>query len=491
METKKAFLLFPNQLFESASKDSRGSAVYLIEDPLFFSQYKFHFKKLILHRASMKAYFKEHFSKQKQAYYLELREVPNMKALADRLNKDAIKQVRYYDPVDDWLERRLFREFTKLKIEAEVLETPGFFCGRSLCEKYFKGKKKYLLHHFYVSERKRLNLLMDNGMPVGGRWSLDQENRSRIPKAEKIPRIQWPGRHPEISEAEAYVAKYYPLNYGGAQAITYPVTRKEALKMLDDFLDERFEKYGAYQDAIKRDEAFLFHSLLTPALNIGLITPQEAVERAVKKAEKNKVPLNSLEGFIRQIVGWREFIRGVYVYSGRKQRTTNYWKHKRKIPDSFWTGQTGIEPVDTVIRRVLKTAYAHHIERLMILGNFMLLCEFDPDEIYRWFMELFIDAYDWVMVPNVYGMSQFADGGLMSTKPYISSSNYVLKMSDFQRGPWCELWDGLFWRFIDKHREFFGTHPRLNMMTRQLDKMSAEKKKQLFSKAEHYLEGLA
>lgn len=260
--------------------------------------------------------------------------------------------------------------------------------------------------------------------------------------------------------------------------------------MLDDFLKHRFQKYGVYQDAILRQDSFLFHSLLTPALNIGLLTPKEVVDRALKAADKNKVPLNSLEGFIRQVVGWREFIRGVYVHAGRKQRTVNYWKHTRKIPETFWTGETGIEPVDVVIRRVLKTAYAHHIERLMILGNFMLLCEFDPDEVYRWFMELFIDAYDWVMVPNVYGMSQFADGGVMATKPYISSSNYVLKMSNFKKGPWCEIWDGLFWRFVDKHKKFFAANPRLNMMNRQLAKMKEEKKVRLFKAAEQYLESL-
>ena len=176
---------------------------------------------------------------------------------------------------------------------------------------------------------------------------------------------------------------------------------------------------------------------------------------------------------------------------GVKERTTNHFNHIRKIPSSFYTGTTGIEPIDNVIKRILQTGYANHIERLMVLGNFMLLCEFDPDDIYCWFMELFIDAYDWVMVPNVYGMSQFADGGLMATKPYISSSNYILKMSHYKRAPWCEVWDGLYWRFIAKHQSAFIKNPRMSMMVKQLEKMDKQKKERLLDSAERFLNTLA
>ncbi len=207
-------------------------------------------------------------------------------------------------------------------------------------------------------------------------------------------------------------------------------------------------------------------------------------------ASNHAIPLNSLEGFIRQVIGWREFIRAVYELKGTEERTKNYWRFTRKIPASFWNGTTGIEPIDLTIRKVLETGYAHHIERLMVLGNFMLLCEFDPDEVYRWFMELFIDSYDWVMVPNVYGMSQFADGGLMSTKPYISGSNYLVKMSDFPKGAWQTTWDGLFWRFMHVHREFFLQNPRLGMLVNSFDKMDPLKRQAHLDAAEAYLESL-
>jgi len=207
-------------------------------------------------------------------------------------------------------------------------------------------------------------------------------------------------------------------------------------------------------------------------LNIGLLSPRQVIDAATGQMER--VPLNAMEGFVRQVIGWREFVRLVYRTRGRRQRTQNFWRFSRGMPASFYDGSTGIDPVDHVIRQVLRTGYCHHIERLMVLGNFMLLCEIEPDAVYQWFMELFIDAYDWVMVPNVYGMSQYADGGLMTTKPYVSGSRYVLKMSDFKRGPWCAVWDALYWRFIDRHAEYFAGNPRMAMMAKMRIKLGAK-----------------
>jgi deoxyribodipyrimidine photolyase-related protein len=225
-------------------------------------------------------------------------------------------------------------------------------------------------------------------------------------------------------------------------------------------------------------------------LNVGLLQPMEVVYQAINYAEKHRVPINSLEGFVRQVIGWREFIRGMYECKGVQSRTTNFWGFKRKIPSSFYNGTTGILPVDETIKTVIETGYCNHIERLMVLGNFMVLCEFDPDEVYKWFMELFIDAYDWVMVPNIYGMSQFADGGLFATKPYISGSNYIMKMSNYPKGDWNGIWDGLFWRFIGINRDFFSKNPRLNMMVRTYEKMNPERKQTLLTQAESFLQNL-
>ena len=235
-------------------------------------------------------------------------------------------------------------------------------------------------------------------------------------------------------------------NYLGKQSSKriYPSNFIEAEKWLDDFLNERFIEFGIYEDAIHSDEIFLNHSILSPLINSGLLTPDFILERVLDFSKSNDIPLNSLEGFVRQIIGWREFIRGLYISKGVFSRNLNFWNFTKKIPKSFYSAETGILPVDDTINKINNTSYCHHIERLMIIGNFMLLCEFDPDEVHKWFMELFIDAYDWVMVPNVYGMSQFADGGLFSTKPYISSSNYIIKMSNYKKGEWSSIWDGLF-----------------------------------------------
>jgi deoxyribodipyrimidine photolyase-related protein len=259
---------------------------------------------------------------------------------------------------------------------------------------------------------------------------------------------------------------------------------------LQGFLEQRFHEFGAYEDAIVKEEHFLNHSLLSPLINVGLLSPSDVINKAIAYAETHEVPINSTEGFVRQILGWREFIRGVYEVKGTEERTKNFWQFSRKIPKSFYTGTTGIQPVDDVISKVLKTGYAHHIERLMVLGNFMVLCEFDPDEVYKWFMELFIDAYDWVMVPNVYGMSLYADGGLMSTKPYISSSNYIMKMSNYAKGDWQDTWDGLFWSFMDKHSDFFSSNPRLGMLLGNLNRMNQETKETHFKNASQFLKAL-
>lgn len=256
---------------------------------------------------------------------------------------------------------------------------------------------------------------------------------------------------------------------------------------MQDFLEARFEKFGSYEDAIVEGEVLLWHSALTPMLNTGLITPHQILDAVQDHMSRHDVPINSAEGFVRQLIGWREFMRATYEDLGVKMRTTNHWNHTRDIPESFWTGETGIAPIDDTIKRLLETGYCHHIERLMVLGGFMFLCEFEPEQIYRWFMELFVDAYDWVMVPNVYAMSQHADGGLITTKPYFSGSAYVRKMSHYQKGDWCEIWDGLYWRWIWKNADRLQKNPRWAMMVSMARKMDEEKRGAHLDTADTYL----
>ena len=331
----------------------------------------------------------------------------------------------------------------------------------------------------------------DDTTPIGGKWSFDSENRNKYPRNKEAPKVTFPEESAYWTEAIGYVHKYFAGNPGMLNGHRYfPIDHREAEDWLKQFLIFRFHEFGTYEDAIVDKELILNHSLLSPLINVGLITPKYILQAALNYANKNDIPINSTEGFVRQIIGWREFIRGMYEINGSFSRTRNYWNFKRKIPKSFYTGDTGIQPVDEVIKRVLETGYCHHIERLMILGNFMILCEFNPDEVYRWFMELFIDAYDWVMVPNVYGMSQFADGGSFATKPYISGSNYIKKMSNFPKGDWQEIWDGLFWRFLNLHRDTFSKNPRMSMLLKTLDRMSREKRESHFEIADRFIENL-
>lgn len=466
-----ATLVYPHQLFHEHPGILPGRSVFLIEDPLFFSQYSFHRQKLMLHRASMK-HFAAQLNRKIDAHYIDASELEFTADIGRILKKSGIKQVQCIDPSDDYLHRGISQACQDNKIRLEWLPDPSFLTSTETIEKEFSAKKKLFFTSFYVEQRKRLGCLLDqDGSPVGGKWSFDTENRKRVPKGLKLPSEPSIKQDSHTEEAKQYVAKRFPNAIGPDAPLLYPVTRKDSLKWLQQFVQDRLALFGDYEDAILADHSILFHSCLTPMLNIGLITPDDVIQEALAQSH---VPINSLEGFIRQVIGWREFIRGVYLTKGRQQRTTNFWNHSRSIPKSFYDGTTGIVPIDVVIRRLLKTGYCHHIERLMILGNFMLLCEFDPDEVYRWFMEFFIDSYDWVMVPNIYGMSQHADGGLMTTKPYISGSSYVLKMSDFKKGDWCPIWDALYWNFVANQRPFFEKNPRMRVMTSQLDKMGAK-----------------
>ncbi len=480
-------LVFPHQLYESSPALIRSRQVVLIEDALFFSQYKFHKKKIVLHRASMKAYESELTDHGYTVHYLDVIKFRDLSAVFTWLKEQGIRTAHYAEADDYLLERRLSRFSIQYDIKLNRYQSNAFLCSVSYLDDYFSKHPRYFLNNFYIDQRKRFNILIQDDKPIGGQWNFDVENRKKIPAQAYVPERLKTTNNKFVREACAYVRDNFSDHYGTLENFSYPVTRQEALRELDDFLEKRFEFYGIYQDAIVSSNSFLFHSVLTPALNIGLITPAEIVDRAIAFSESKKIPLNSLEGFIRQIIGWREFIRAIYVREGTRLRKSNHWNHDRPIPQSLWTGTTGILPVDQVIKGVTHHAYSNHIERLMIIGNFMLLCEFRPDDIYRWFMEFYIDSYDWVMVPNVYGMSQYAAGGFMSTKPYISGSNYILKMSNYKKEAWCDTWDALYWTFIQKHREEFLKNPRMSMMVRQYDKIDNSRKIKLQHNRELFL----
>jgi deoxyribodipyrimidine photolyase-related protein len=477
-------IIFPNQLFKNSEILDKVEDIILIEEYLYFNQYKFHKQKIAFHRATMKAYENHLTKKEKNVTYISAKnQLSDVRKLLSKLNQDGISEIHIIDPTDNWLEKHINESKGGIKIN--WYDNPLFINTKKELSTFFKPtKKKFFQTSFYKSERKNRDVLMDGKNPTGGKLTFDSENRKKYPKSKTPPIITFPKPTKYHINAVKYVDENFSSNYGELNNfVVYPIDFESSENWLTQFFELRFHEFGSYEDAIVKEENFLNHSLLSPLINVGLLHPKDVIDKAIEFAHQNDVPINSTEGFIRQILGWREFIRGVYEAKGTEERTKNFWKFSRKIPKSFYDGTTGIQPIDDVIKKVNQTAYAHHIERLMILGNFMVLCEFDPDEVHQWFMELFIDAYDWVMVPNVYGMSLFADGGLMSTKPYISSSNYIMKMSNYKKGNWQQIWDGLFWTFMDKHRDFFLSNPRLGMLIRIFDKMNPEKKEIHFKNA--------
>jgi len=303
------------------------------------------------------------------------------------------------------------------------------------------------------------------------------------------------------------VKRYFPDNPGELGPLFIPYDHTGADCWLACFLQERFAGFGPYEDALSGTCDSLNHSLLSPLLNIGLLDPAAVIRASVDHATIDQtaddrsvidqnislfptpksIPLASLEGFVRQVIGWREFVRGIHLCHGERQAHANFWDHHRGLAACWQDGTTGLPPLDQAIKRANRLGYNHHIERLMVISNLMLLCEIGPQEVYQWFMERYLDSYDLVMGPNVYGMGQMSDGGIFATKPYICGSNYILKMGDFRPGPWCEAWDGLYWRFIDRHRPFFQTNPRLAMMVRLLDRMDVTKRERLFNQAEQFI----
>jgi deoxyribodipyrimidine photolyase-related protein len=489
----KTGIIFPHQLVEQSTLVSTCDTIYLVEEWLYFKQFNFHKQKIAFHRASMKFYENYLQSKKIKVIYIDsTNELANIKNLIPYLKKSGVDAIDYIDTTDYWLEQRISKACSNSSIKATKNRSLLFLNSSEEITTFFSDRKRMFQTDFYKYQRQSRNILLEqNQKPLGGKWTYDDENRLKYPKGKTPPKVDFLKPNLFYKEAISYTNKNFADNYGLlATEFIYPTTFTESKTWLQDFFATRFFEFGAYEDAIVSKENILHHSVLTPMLNVGLLTPQYIIDEALQFASNNEIPINSLEGFIRQIIGWREFIRAVYELKGKEERTKNYWGFTRKIPPSFWNGTTGIEPIDDTIKKVLETGYCHHIERLMVLGNFMLLCEFDPNEVYRWFMELFIDAYDWVMVPNVYGMSQFADGGLMATKPYISGSNYLMKMSDYKKGEWQTIWDGLFWRFMDTHRTFFLQNPRLGMLVRTFDKMQLSKQQIHLASAEKFINAL-
>lgn len=483
-QSQEIVILFPHQLFEHHPLLQKNLPVALIEHARFFTNFAYHKQKLIFHRATMAAYQAQLIKKN---IICDIIPILSTKELCTLIKKNNYTKIHCIDPVDTPLMEELQTCAQQANLTLQLHPTPAFLSPRQWLEEQLTDKNHVMMHHFYVAQRKRLSILTTHKKPQGGSWSFDQENRKKLPQGIHIPPLPSIPRTPFLEKALASIEQEFAHNPGLIEQWIYPITHDSARLWLENFLEKRLHSFGPYQDALTTNNAFLFHSLLSPLLNIGLLTPESVIQTTLEFSRHEKVPLNSLEGFIRQVIGWREFVYGVYLIYGKDQRTKNFFNHTRPLSSKFWSS-TGIAPLDITLTNVNTYAYAHHIERLMILGNFMLLCNTHPDHVYQWFMSFFIDAYDWVMVPNVYGMSQYADGGFMVTKPYFSSSRYILNMSNYTKGEWYTIWDALYWKFVSDKKELLYKNPRTKMMAFYAQRLSTETLKKHCSIAEKFLE---
>ena len=484
-------IILGNQLFPTECLPAAASTpVFMAEDRGLCTYVKHHQQKIVLFLAAMRAYADELREAGYDVTYrhLDTNDTKSYEdALAEAVKASGATEIQHFEIEDKAMEQRIVCFAKEHELKRSELSSPMFLTPRDEFRKFANGKSRLLMADFYKAQRRRLGVLVDDdGKPAGEQWSFDAENRKKLPRDVTPPDVTWPKRSTHVDDVIDLVQREFSDHPGDATQFCWPTTREQARNWLDDFVANRLEQFGPYEDAISTRTATVFHSVLSPCMNLGLLTPDEIIETALAKADD--IPLPSLEGFVRQIIGWREFVRGVYREYSEQQDDSNFWSHKREMTSAWYDGSTGIEPLDDVIQSIQKLGWAHHIPRLMVLGNLMTLCEIRPASAHRWFMEMFVDSSEWVMGPNVYGMGIFSDGGIFATKPYICGSNYLLKMSDFKKGPWCDVVDGLYWRFIGEHREFFSGNPRLALMPKALDRLDDKHRTRILAAAEAFLQ---
>jgi deoxyribodipyrimidine photolyase-related protein len=388
----------------------------------------------------------------------------------------------------------------------EQVANDAYIAGEEAFRRWADGRRSLLLEDFYRDVRREHGWLMDGAEPLGGRWNLDQENRERPPKGGVDPPAPWRPREDDLDAATRADVDRYARDlglelYGEERPRLFPVTRKEALASLRSFLDRRLDGFGPLEDAVAAAEPFLWHSLLSAPLNLGLLHPAEVCDAVDAHHRAQGGPLNSHEGFLRQVCGWREYVWGLYWYRMPRWREENALGQAGAVPSFYWDGDTDLRCLSSTLGDLRERAWTHHIPRLMVLGNFALLAGVNPQELANWFHSMYIDGYDWVMVPNVVGMSQWGDGGVMATKPYAASANYINRMTDYC-GP-CRYnprtrtdedscpFNVLYWDFVARNRPRFEHHPRMARVVRLYDRFDVEEQRAIRARATRFRAGEA
>ena len=465
-----------------------------------------HIQKIVGFFAAMQHFATELKFKNHNVIYFGLNDAINLQSF-DKNIQYLIEKHRFthfeYQFPDEYRLDELLKNFCKtLSISTAVTDSEHFMSSRSELGDFFEGKKTFLMESFYHMMRKKHQILMQGDKPLTGKWNYDGENRKKLPKNHKpISPLIFDN---DVSEILNQINKTNIKSIGtiDAKNFVWPINREQSLELLGFFATECLSLFGSYQDAMTPNEWSLYHSRLSFSMNCKLISPLEVINRVIQEWENrpNEIEYNQLEGFVRQIIGWREYMRGIYWNKMPNYATLNYFDHQNKLPNWFWTGETKMNCMKDAINQSLNFAYAHHIQRLMITGNFALLAGIHPDEVDSWYLGIYIDAIEWVEITNTRGMSQFADGGIVGTKPYVSSASYIDKMSQYcgscfykkavKTGEKSCPFNSLYWNFYDKNEDKLGKNPRIGMMYNVWRKMQPANKAELLQQADHYLKNI-
>lgn len=467
---------------------------------------KHHIQKIAGFFAAMRNFASELVKLGHEVIYYKINDKENTQLLVENLqhiiNQKKIQKFEYQLPDEYRLDQQLQAFCKQLSISTDVVDSAHFLSTRDDVKNLFEGKKQILMETFYRNMRKRYHLLMDGEKPIGGKWNYDEDNRKKwkgTPPATKHNLLKI-----DVSEVVKDIEKSGAAYFGNInpKAYTWPVSRHDALDLLEYFVEESLPYFGHFQDAMSTKENYLFHSRLSFALNIKLISPLEVVKRAIAEWQNNqsKITLPQIEGFVRQVIGWREYMHGIYWWKMPEYETMNYFNHQTKLPHYFWDADTKMNCIKHAVQNSLDNAYAHHIQRLMVTGNFALLAGIHPTELDEWYLGIYIDALQWVEITNTRGMSQFADGGIVGSKPYVSSANYIDKMSDYcgschynksvKYGDKACPFNSLYWHFYERNHHLLGSNNRIGMMYNVLHRMQPDEREKLIQQAEVYLKKL-
>lgn len=465
-----------------------------------------HIQKVVGFFSAMQEFATELQSQKHQVIYLHLNDTDNLQSFEKNIpfliEKEAITHFEYQLPDEYRLDEQLKKLCQSLSITTSVCDSEHFMSSRNELGDFFEGKKTFLMESFYHMMRKKHHVLMEGDKPLTGKWNYDGENRKKLPKDHKptSPLVFQNDVTKIVSEIQKKDIK--TIGNIDAENFVWPINRKQSLALLDFFVRECLALFGSYQDAMTPNEWSLYHARLSFSMNVKMISPLEVINRAILEWENNPdtIAYHQLEGFVRQIIGWREYMRGIYWNKMPEYAKMNYFNHENQLPEWFWTGKTKMNCLKDAINQSLNYAYAHHIQRLMVTGNFALLAGIDPDEVDAWYLGIYIDAIEWVEITNARGMSQFADGGIVGTKPYVSSAAYIDKMSHYcgscfykkavKTGDKACPFNSLYWNFYDKNEDKLGKNPRIGMMYNVWRKMKPEDKVALLEQADYYLKNI-